>query len=1252
MRMRTNSFRLSVPRTLRARRAALVAASTLATLGCAGWVAGQVTTWTGPGTGSWGVAGNWNNGLPNNASFTALVDDGNAQNTNVTVNSAFTVGTLGISASDRVTIANSVSLAVTSRITNLGTITIAAGANNASLSTGGGSVLLTGGGNVVMGGANAILGNNGTLTNADNTIAGQGAIAGNGMFFINQGTVNADVNGGNIFIDPSSAGMTNSGVLTSSNGGTLRMNGAFGGGLTNTGTVSAQNGSVTQFENSFGVTGGTFATSGTGVVKTADGNTVNYASINNLGNWTLGNNSTSNYSGDLFNSGSINLTAAANDVTMNFNSGTTTLTGAGTINMGYTGAGEAVIGTGSGRLVNVNNLIRGSGRLGNNNQRITNDAAGIIQADVPGARLFVDPIAVADGFVNNGVMRATNGGQLQFTGAFGGGVTNTGTIQAQGGSTVILFNSIGISGGTLATVGSGSITVAAGNPAFIADNANVGSFVIQSNATLHSAGTLLNSGVFEIAAAANNALFRANAPLVLSGNGTFLLTDTGAAGRAIFGDTFNPITLGSGQTIRGVGNIASNNTTIVNNGVISADQSGKTIFVDPVAATDGFVNNNLMTATAGGILQLTGQFGGGVTNNGTISAQSGSLVQLINNIGVSGGTLLSSGGGAVEVAAFNQAFIANLTTSGVLNIQNNATLNGAGTLANHGVVNVNAAANNAVFQSNAPLTISGNGQFVLSTTGAGVAFFGNTAQAITIGSGQTVRGFGNVANNNTPMVNNGVINADVSGQVLFVDPRNEIDGFVNNNLMTATNGGLLRISGQFGGGVTNNGTILAQDTSRVQLVASIGITGGTFNSTGTGAVDVAQANAASVANVANVGVFNILSNSSLAASGTLLNNGTLNLSPGTGNAALSATGGTLLLTGSGVINMNAGSGGVAFLGLSGSAIDINHTVRGRGNIAGNNVVIVNRGLIEASGGGELFIDPINATDGFHNLGTMRATAGSQLHFNGQFGGGVNNSGGHIDVDAGGTLLTNSSHAMSGGTITVDGVWNATNSSNTSVIHFRGNGTLNISNSARVGLLTGGGTLGTSRVTALSITANGRLDLNDHDLAIDYTGPSVVASLRPLLQAGFGGATWNGNTTMITTSAGAAASATPDKTGIGYAEATDVLGPSPTSFRGVPVDATTAVLRYTLLGDANLDAMVNIADFSRLAASFNQASLWINGDFNYDGTTGIADFSLLAANFNKSLPPAALPRGAAVPEPATVTGLALAAAAMLLRRQRH
>ena len=53
----------------------------------------------------------------------------------------------------------------------------------------------------------------------------------------------------------------------------------------------------------------------------------------------------------------------------------------------------------------------------------------------------------------------------------------------------------------------------------------------------------------------------------------------------------------------------------------------------------------------------------------------------------------------------------------------------------------------------------------------------------------------------------------------------------------------------------------------------------------------------------------------------------------------------------------------------------------------------------------------------------------------------------------------------------------------------------------------------------------------------------------------------------------------------------------TTFGGVAVDNTSVLIRYTWVGDANLDGVVNSADLAMISSN---GSTWSTGDFNYDG----------------------------------------------------
>ncbi len=193
----------------------------------------------------------------------------------------------------------------------------------------------------------------------------------------------------------------------------------------------------------------------------------------------------------------------------------------------------------------------------------------------------------------------------------------------------------------------------------------------------------------------------------------------------------------------------------------------------------------------------------------------------------------------------------------------------------------------------------------------------------------------------------------------------------------------------------------------------------------------------------------------------------------------------------------------------------------------------------------------------------------------------------------------------------------------------------------------------SNVASLSIETSAattaRFDLTNNALAVDYSGASPIAAIRQYLVKGYANGAWNG-------AGGITSSSATSRLGLGYAD-NNVLHLD--FFAGQDVDDTSVLIRLTRYGDADLNGLVNLADFNALAGNFNGTNRgWWQGDFNYDGLINLADFNLLAGNFNLAAltidptPQNWANLAAAVPEPAGVMlFLGMLASATMIRRRR-
>ncbi|HYO09042.1 MAG TPA: PQQ-dependent sugar dehydrogenase [Tepidisphaeraceae bacterium] len=173
------------------------------------------------------------------------------------------------------------------------------------------------------------------------------------------------------------------------------------------------------------------------------------------------------------------------------------------------------------------------------------------------------------------------------------------------------------------------------------------------------------------------------------------------------------------------------------------------------------------------------------------------------------------------------------------------------------------------------------------------------------------------------------------------------------------------------------------------------------------------------------------------------------------------------------------------------------------------------------------------------------------------------------------------------------------------------------------------TPGTRVVQQLAMGTGARLDIGESRLGVDYGTPasprgsligSTYTGLSGLIQSGRNGGAWNG--TGIITSA--AAAAPPNLlTSIGLEEAEFVLGISgnqTTLWQGMPVDATTVLLKYTYSGDADLNGKVDGDDYFVVDQAMASSSAWgwWNGDFDHNGRLNGDDYFLIDRTIGRQI----------------------------------
>jgi uncharacterized protein YjbI with pentapeptide repeats len=204
----------------------------------------------------------------------------------------------------------------------------------------------------------------------------------------------------------------------------------------------------------------------------------------------------------------------------------------------------------------------------------------------------------------------------------------------------------------------------------------------------------------------------------------------------------------------------------------------------------------------------------------------------------------------------------------------------------------------------------------------------------------------------------------------------------------------------------------------------------------------------------------------------------------------------------------------------------------------------------------------------------------------------------------------------------------------------------------------------------SIASDATFDLTDNDLIVRATA-ETKDSLHADIQARIKSAqndvdangltNWNGPGITSSTARTANVAAGRDFVGLGVIRNSDlnittgVPGSTFTTFSGLSVTPDDVLVKYTYIGDGNLDGVVTFDDYAAMDSAFfglipNLG--WATGDINFDGDITFDDYAIVDQAFFFQSAPLSHTDLAAVPEPSNCILVTISALVLLGLRCRR
>jgi hypothetical protein len=889
----------------------------------------------------------------------------------------------------------------------------------------------------------------------------------------------------------------------------------------------------------------------------------------------------------------------------------------------------------------------------------------------------------ASGFSGSGFYSLSGAGSLFVGGSEYIGQDNVGTFSQTGGenttngSLYVGYNggigpgsgTYNISGGSVA-VGS-AVVVGGGGPSVLSVSGTssltvAGSLEINNvpNAAINLSGGTITAGGLDFNGATS--LFNwTGGTLNLTTN---VIWDPAAANTTTSAAFQNALTIGVNQTL-----MISGNETIGGAGAFSLTlNSGSTHYVTgsiTLSPTGIITQNTGSTLYYSTFTQAGGTVNGTLQNQGEYIYQSGAFNgRLLNEGGISLGANFTAGNG-----------IENDTTIS-LQVGQTITVNGAG-LDNLGTFNLNGG------------MISGTGPVVNDYSGTMQAY-GTINQALTNDGNLTVAG---VLRLNSTIANFGVVqgNGDIIG-IFSNTSGGSVDVAANDSLeinSSWTNSSLVTLGGGVlgGGTISNTGTIQGDGSVNSTINNSTGVIradGGELDLGGAADTNASAAQIQSATGATVLVIQGLSTNSGLIAlaGGTFDNNNKPMSNAGTisGDGILRT--GSLTNTSTGLILLTDADSSVygpVTNSTGGNIKIVSNTTTFYGAVTNNGTIKVTNGVANFLGngvsmtvGGTYNSDPSdNYFNGLSTTSTGLVTGGSGDRFfltnNSAFtNAGTFANGGTLSANA----VTNSGMFTQTGTLTATGNFANSGAATIGGVQTWSLGTTFTNTAGRatfqsdagsasaynLSLNITGGTVALASPqhwAGLTISDGGNVDVANNHIIIAYGSSDPIATIRGYLQTGYNGGAWNGPGIDSSIAALPANS----HYGIGYADGADGIVTG--------LSSGQIEIKYTLLGDADLDGSVTGSDFTALAGNLGKSGVgWDKGDFLYTGAVTGSDFTALVQNLGKSATGAdvAIPTSdyaaidafaeanglmADVPEPTATGWIVFAGIGMLLRRVR-